>query len=65
MDEVKDQIELISGNKPIEYKKDFMNIKFKSDDNLPLGKIHKFFYMNVLISMNTNLNIDPMFFYKN
>ena len=38
-DEIKNQIELISGNKPIEYKKDFMKIKFESDDDLPLGKI--------------------------
>ena len=37
-DEIKDQSE-ISGNKPTEYRKDFMKIKFKSDDNLPLGKI--------------------------
>ena len=37
--EIKDQIELISGNKRIEYKKDFMKIKFKSDDDLPLSKI--------------------------
>ena len=36
-DETKDQIELIGGNKPIEYKKDFIKIKFESDDNLPLG----------------------------
>ena len=38
-DEIKDQIETIRGNKPIEYKKDFMKIKFESDDDLPLGKI--------------------------
>ena len=38
-DEVKDQIELISGNKPIEYKKDFMKIKFESADDSPLVKI--------------------------
>ena len=25
--------------KPIEYKKDFIKIRFESDDNLPLGKI--------------------------
>ena len=37
--EVKDQIETISCNKPIEYKKDFMKIEFESDDDLPLGKI--------------------------
>ena len=29
----------ISGKKPIEYKKDFMKIKFESNDDLPLGKI--------------------------
>ena len=38
-DEIKDHIEIISGNKPINYGKDFMKIKFKSDNNLPLGKI--------------------------
>ena len=38
-DEIKDQIESISGSKPIKYKKDFMKIKFESDDDLPLGKI--------------------------
>ena len=37
-DEVKDQIELINGNEPIKYDKDFMKIKFKSDYDLPLGK---------------------------
>ena len=36
--EIKNQIETISGNKPIEYKKDFMKIRFESDDDLPLGK---------------------------
>ena len=34
-DEIKDQIKLISGDKPIEYKKDFMKI----DNDLPLSKI--------------------------
>ena len=38
-DEIKEQIELISGNKVIRYSKDFMKIKFESDDELPLGKI--------------------------
>ena len=38
-DEAKDQIELISGNKSIEYNKDFMKIQFVSDDGLPLAKI--------------------------
>ena len=30
---------MIGGNKPIEYGKDFMKIRFESDDDLPLGKI--------------------------
>ena len=38
-DESKDQIETISGNKPIEYKKGFMKIELESDDNFPLDKI--------------------------
>ena len=38
-DEIKDQIELLSNNKPIEYKKFFIKIKFGSDDELSLGKI--------------------------
>ena len=38
-DGINDQIETISGNKPIEYKKHFMKIKFESDDVLSLGKI--------------------------
>ena len=38
-DEIKEQIELISGNKVIKYSKDFMKTKFQSDDDLPLGKI--------------------------
>ena len=36
-DEIKDQIKLISGNKTIEYKNDFIKIKFESGDDLPLG----------------------------
>ena len=37
--EIKDQIETISHIKPIIYGKDFMKIRFESDDDLPLGKI--------------------------
>ena len=36
---IKDQIKTISGDKVIEYKKDFMKIKFESNDDLPLSKI--------------------------
>ena len=38
-DEIKEQIEVISGNKVIKYSADFMKIKFESDDDLSLGKI--------------------------
>ena len=37
-DEVKDQIETISGVKPIKCEKGFIKIKFESNDDLPLGK---------------------------
>ena len=37
--EVKDEIETIKGIGPIKYEKDFMKIRFESDDNLPLGRI--------------------------
>ena len=37
--EIKEQIELISGNKVTKYSRNFMKIKFESDDALPLGKI--------------------------
>ena len=37
--EIKEQIELISGSKVIKYGKDFIKIKFGSNDDLPLGKI--------------------------
>ena len=38
-DEIKNQIETIYSGESIEYKKDFIKIRFESDDNLPLGNI--------------------------
>ena len=38
-DEIKDQIETINGDNPIEYGKDFMKPRFESNDDLPLSKI--------------------------
>ena len=38
-EEIREQIELITGDKAIKYGKGFMKIKFKSNDDLPLGKI--------------------------
>ena len=37
-DEIKEKIELICGNKVMKYSKDFMKIKFESDEDFPLGK---------------------------
>ena len=39
MDEIKYYIQKINSGKPGEYEKDYMKIKFNSDDNLPLNKI--------------------------
>ena len=36
-------------NKPGEYGKDFMKIKFNSDDNLPLNKTLKIYNMTIVI----------------
>ena len=38
-DEIKEQIELITGDKVTKYCKDFMKIRFKTNDDLPLNKI--------------------------
>ena len=38
-DEIKEQIELITGDKVIKYGKNFMKIKFESNDDLLLDKI--------------------------
>ena len=38
-DKIRNQIETINSGEPIKYKKDFIKIRFESDDDLPLGKI--------------------------
>ena len=38
-DEIKNETEAISGNELIKYERDFMKIKFESDDDLPWGKM--------------------------
>ena len=38
MDGIKNEIETISGGKKGEYGKDFMDIKFDTDDNFPWNK---------------------------
>ena len=38
-DEIKEQIELITGDKVTKYSKDFIERRFKTNDDLPLNKI--------------------------
>ena len=46
---IKNEIETISDGKEGKYGKDFMKIKFNSDDNLSLNKTLKFHNMTVVI----------------
>ena len=49
---IKDQIKKINNDSVGEYGKDYMKIKFDSDDNLPLNKILKF---RILTIINRNI----------
>ena len=46
---IKDKIEQINGNKLGEYGKDYMKIKFNSDDDLPLNKQRKFMSLTIIV----------------
>ena len=46
---IKDQIKEINDGQIGEYDKDYMKIKFDSDDNLPLNKILKFRVLAIII----------------
>ena len=48
-DEIKYLIKTINDGKEGEYEKDFMNIKFNSDDNLPLNKTLKLHMLTVIV----------------
>ena len=48
-DEVKYHIQTINDDEFGEYGKDYMKIKFYSDDNLPLNKILKFSVLTIII----------------
>ena len=43
-DGTKKEIETINGGKKVEHSKDFKNIKFESDDDLPMNKPVKLTY---------------------
>ena len=46
---IKDQIKKINNGSVGEYAKDYLKIKFDSDDNLPLNKILKFRILKIII----------------
>ena len=48
-DRIKNEIETINGGKKGEYGKDFMKIKFNTDDNLPLNKPLKLHLLTIII----------------
>ena len=49
MDGIKNKIKAINDTKENDYEKDYMNIKFDSDDDLPLNKPLKFHAMTITI----------------
>ena len=48
-DRIKNEIETINGGKKGEYGKDFMKIKFDTDDNLPLNKRLKLHIVTIIV----------------
>ena len=48
-DGIKNEIETINGGKKGEYAKDFMKIKFNTDDNLPLNKPLKLNLLTIIV----------------
>ena len=46
---IKNEIETINGGKKGEYNKDFMKIKFNTDDNLPLNKPLKLYLLTIIV----------------
>ena len=47
--EIKYLIKTINGGKPSEYAKDFIKIKFNSDDNFPLNKVLKLHNLTIVV----------------
>ena len=55
-EETKRQIKVISYDEPIEYRKDFMKIKFQSDDDLLLGKAFIILAMIIVVASTLEKN---------
>ena len=48
-DGIKNKVKAINNGKENDYEKDYMKIKFNSDDDLPLNKPLKFHLMTIII----------------
>ena len=48
-DKIKYHIQTINADKSAEYEKDYMRIKFNSDDDLPLNKILKLCILTIIV----------------
>ena len=48
-DEIKNKIKAINGNRTNNYRKDYMKIKFNSDDDLSFNKPLKFYAIKIII----------------
>ena len=48
--QTKRQIEVINDDEPIKYRKEFMKIRFESDDNFPLGKTFSISDMIIVVA---------------
>ena len=46
---IKSQVKKINNDSEVEYDKNYMRIKFDSDDNLPLNKVLKFHAVIIII----------------
>ena len=64
-EETKRQIEVTNDDEPMEYKKDFMKIRFESDDDLPLGKTFNIVDMIIVAAsiLEKNGKYYPQFFF--
>ena len=63
--ETKKQIEVINDDEPSESRKDFMKIKFESDDDLPLGETFNVADMIIVVAsvLEKNGKYYPQFFF--
>ena len=58
-DGIKNKIKAINGSKENDYGKDYMKIRFNSDDDLPLNKPLKFHLMAIIIRSIFEENSKP------